>query len=75
MKKRPTKIYGKCGKKSFIAKVTPSGDDWEVRIEEEGRDPEFRYVSTLQARPDNGALKVSQMLRRDYNITGIFATR
>ena len=71
---RPTRMHGVCGEKSFHASVTADGADWDVKITLATGIVENRFVSTIQARPDNGALHVSCMLRRDFNITGIFAT-
>ena len=72
--KRPTRMHGQCGEKSFHASVTADGADWDVKVTLADGIVENRFVSTIQARPDNGALHVSCMLRRDFNITGIFAT-
>jgi hypothetical protein len=73
---KPTRMYGKCGKKSFIANVTPDGYDWVIKVTDASTGEDFtRWRSTLQARPDNGALEVTKLLRQQFNITGIFATR
>jgi hypothetical protein len=70
---RPTRIEGADGDKVFVATVTPDGEDWHVQIWDGAKPVQNRYTSTIN-RPDNGALRVSAMLRQQFGITGTFKT-
>lgn len=78
MSTRPTKMSGICGDQSFTAHVNPEGTDWVIEINHAPNTGcgkrSYRYRSTIAARPDNGALGVAQLLRREFNITGTFKT-
>ena len=69
----PRVMYGRTADQAFVAEVSPDGSEWRVDIFEMGH-RFFRTVPTNPGRPDNGALDVSRMLRREFGITGTYPT-
>lgn len=74
MSTKPMKMTGKCGRQSFVAHVDHNGEEWVILVNHGDGTQSVRYRSTIAARPDNGALYVSQLVRREFNITGTFNT-
>lgn len=73
--KRPVLIYSKAITPDckVYGMVTPDGTDWNISIVQ-GAEITTRFVSTIQAKPCNGATHVSRMLRQQFGITGKFQT-
>ena len=73
--KRPVLIYSKAidTDHKVYGMVTPDGCDWNISIVQ-GSEITTRFVSTIQAKPCNGATHVSRMLRQQFGIKGTFQT-
>ncbi len=53
-------------------RVEEKGDDYHVRIDRVGMEPEFRVFSVLHDEVGRGMLQVSKKLRREFGITGTY---
>ena len=73
--KKPVLIYSKdiSTDHKVFGMVTPDGADWNISIVQ-GAEITTRFVSTIQAKPCNGATHVSRMLRQQFGILGKFQT-